>query len=98
MTKLHGINAQEVEDQGFLDSLWDLIADSNPMVVANALAILSEISESHPSSNLFDLNPQNINKLLTALNKYTEWGQTFISDCLITTLKMTGRLTASVSV
>ncbi|CAD7678227.1 unnamed protein product [Nyctereutes procyonoides] len=82
VTKLHGINAQEVEDQGFLDSLWDFIADSNPMVVANALAILSEISESHPSSNLFDLNPQNINKLLTALNKYTEWGQTFISDCL----------------
>ncbi|KAF3840662.1 hypothetical protein F7725_006524 [Dissostichus mawsoni] len=71
VAKLHDINAQMVEDQGFLDSLRDLIADSNPM-----------ISESHPNSNLLDLNPQNINKLLTALNECTEWGQIFILDCL----------------
>uniref|UniRef100_A0A9R1SGV6 AP complex subunit beta n=2 Tax=Cyprinus carpio TaxID=7962 RepID=A0A9R1SGV6_CYPCA len=55
VAKLHDINAQMVEDQGFLDSLRDLIADSNPM---------------------------NINKLLTALNECTEWGQIFILDCL----------------
>uniref|UniRef100_A0A4W3JFX3 AP complex subunit beta n=1 Tax=Callorhinchus milii TaxID=7868 RepID=A0A4W3JFX3_CALMI len=82
VAKLHDINAQMVEDQGFLDSLRDLIADSNPMVVANAVAALSEISESHPNSNLLDLNPQNINKLITALNECTEWGQIFILDCL----------------
>lgn len=46
------------------------------------MAALSEISESHPNSNLLDLNPQNINKLLTALNECTEWGQIFILDCL----------------
>ncbi|EHB13738.1 AP-2 complex subunit beta [Heterocephalus glaber] len=46
MAKLHDINAQMVEDQGFLDSLQDLIADSNPMVVANAVAALSEIKVS----------------------------------------------------
>nr|XP_060146726.1 AP-2 complex subunit beta-like [Globicephala melas] len=51
-------------------------------VVANAVAALSEISESHPNSNLLDLNPQNINKLLTALNECTERGQIFILDCL----------------
>lgn len=33
VAKLHDINAQMVEDQGFLDSLRDLIADSNPMVM-----------------------------------------------------------------
>uniref|UniRef100_A0A2K6FZX3 Adaptor related protein complex 2 subunit beta 1 n=1 Tax=Propithecus coquereli TaxID=379532 RepID=A0A2K6FZX3_PROCO len=33
VAKLHDINAQMVEDQGFLDSLRDLIADSNPMVI-----------------------------------------------------------------
>ncbi|XP_032471700.1 AP-2 complex subunit beta-like isoform X2 [Phocoena sinus] len=32
VAKLNDINAQMVEDQGFLDSLRDLIADSNPMV------------------------------------------------------------------
>lgn len=55
---------------------------SSLQVVANAVAALSEISESHPNSNLLDLNPQNINKLLTALNECTEWGQIFILDCL----------------
>uniref|UniRef100_A0A2I3GWU7 AP complex subunit beta n=1 Tax=Nomascus leucogenys TaxID=61853 RepID=A0A2I3GWU7_NOMLE len=78
VAKLHDINAQMVDDQGFLDSLRGLIADSNPMVVANAVAALSEIRESHPNSNLHNLNTQNINKLLTALNK----GQIFILDCL----------------
>ncbi|XP_026956211.1 AP-2 complex subunit beta-like, partial [Sagmatias obliquidens] len=51
-------------------------------VVGNAVAALSEISESDPNSNLLDLNPQNINKLLTALNECTERGQIFILDCL----------------
>ncbi|XP_043924368.1 AP-1 complex subunit beta-1 isoform X2 [Protopterus annectens] len=82
VAKLHDINAQLVEDQGFLDTLKDLISDTNPMVVANAVAALSEIAESHPNSNLLDLNPQSINKLLTALNECTEWGQIFILDCL----------------
>jgi AP-1 complex subunit beta-1 len=51
-------------------------------VVANAVAALSEIAESHPGSALLGLNPQSVNKLLTALNECTEWGQIFILDCL----------------
>ncbi|XP_073091347.1 AP-2 complex subunit beta-like [Manis javanica] len=51
-------------------------------VVANTVAALADISESHPNSTLLDLNPQNINKLLTALNECTKWGQVFILDCL----------------
>nr|KAF6492472.1 hypothetical protein HJG59_009669 [Molossus molossus] len=95
VAKLHDINTQMVDDQGFLDSLQDLIADSSPMM-ANAVAALPEISESHPKSNLLDLNPQNIDKLLTTLCECTEWGQIFILDCLsIITLKMTRRLRAS---
>lgn len=38
-----------VEDQGFLDQLKELLSDSNPMVVANAVAALSEINESSPT-------------------------------------------------
>lgn len=40
-----------VEDQGFLDQLKDLLSDSNPMVVANAVAALSEINESSPTGS-----------------------------------------------
>ena len=32
VAKLHDINSQLVEDQGFLDALRDLLSDSNPMV------------------------------------------------------------------
>lgn len=32
VAKLYDINAQLVEDQGFLDQLRDLLSDSNPMV------------------------------------------------------------------
>ncbi len=37
VAKLHDINAQLVEDQGFLDALRDLLSDSNPMVSAKVL-------------------------------------------------------------
>ena len=74
VAKLHDINAQMVADRGFLDSLWDLTADANPMAVANVVAALPEISESHPNSNVLDPNPQNMNTLLTALSECTGWG------------------------
>lgn len=38
-----------MEDQGFLDQLKDLLSDSNPMVVANAVAAISEINDSSPT-------------------------------------------------
>jgi vesicle coat complex subunit len=51
-------------------------------VVANAVAALSEIAEQSPQTKVFDLNGPTINKLLTALNECTEWGQVFILDAI----------------
>ncbi|CAF0816112.1 unnamed protein product [Rotaria sp. Silwood1] len=82
VAKLYDINQQLVDDQGFLDMLRDLLSDSNPMVVANAVAALSEIAEQSPHAKVFDLNGPTINKLLTALNECTEWGQVFILDAI----------------
>ncbi|XP_018336386.1 AP-1 complex subunit beta-1 [Agrilus planipennis] len=83
VAKLYDISSSLVEDQGFLDQLKDLLSDSNPMVVANAVAALSEINESSPTGQpLVELNTNTINKLLTALNECTEWGQVFILDSL----------------
>eukprot|EP00795_Rhopilema_esculentum_P015199 gene15199-6401_t len=85
VAKLHDINATLVEDQGFLETLRDLLSDSNPMVVANAVAALAEIADSSPNAHqYFEINPQTINKLLAALNECTEWGQIFILDSLAT--------------
>ena len=83
VAKLHDINATLVEEQGFLDLLRDLLSDSNPMVVANAVAALSEINETSSTGHpLVEMNSQTINKLLTALNECTEWGQVFILDSM----------------
>ncbi|XP_037933057.1 AP-1 complex subunit beta-1 [Teleopsis dalmanni] len=83
VAKLYDISYSMVEDQGFLDQLKELLSDSNPMVVANAVAALSEINEASQSGEpLVEMNSVTINKLLTALNECTEWGQVFILDSL----------------
>ncbi|KAL3498881.1 hypothetical protein ACH5RR_041613 [Cinchona calisaya] len=81
VAKLHDINAELVEDRGFLDALKDLISDNNPMVVANAVAALAEIQE-NSSKPIFEITSHTLSKLLTALNECTEWGQVFILDAL----------------
>lgn len=81
VAKLYDINAELVEDRGFLDTLKDLISDNNPMVVANAVAALAEIQETS-SRPIFEISSNILAKLLTALNECTEWGQVFILDAL----------------
>ncbi|PAV88047.1 hypothetical protein WR25_20299 [Diploscapter pachys] len=79
VAKLYDMNPNLVEEQGFVELLNDLLSDANPMVVANAVAALTEINEQKP---LIEVNSQMVNKLLTALNECTEWGQVFILDAL----------------
>ncbi|KAK6935416.1 Clathrin/coatomer adaptor, adaptin-like, N-terminal [Dillenia turbinata] len=81
VAKLYDINAELVEDRGFLDALKDLISDNNPMVVANAVAALAEIQE-NSTRPVFEVTSHTLSKLLTALNECTEWGQVFILDAL----------------
>ena len=72
-----------------MDSLKDLLGDANPMVVANAVAALTEIGDGDASTSAstspgggLDLAPAARAKLLRALNECTEWGQVFILDAL----------------
>ncbi|CAD7970369.1 unnamed protein product [Amoebophrya sp. A120] len=81
--KVYDINPDLVEDQGFVPTmLQDMLGDSNPMVVANAVAALSEISEAKGRDYLQLDRDGAVAKLLTALNECTEWGQIFILDAL----------------
>ena len=57
--------------------LQDLLADSNPMVVANAVAALAEIHEVS-GKDVFQITSQSLFKLLRALNECTEWGQVHV--------------------
>lgn len=81
VAKLYDINPDLVEEQGFLDTLRSLVSDPNPMVVANAVAALSEIAD-QSQKDVLQINSGMLTKLLNALNDCTEWGQVSILDCL----------------
>ena len=81
VAKLYDTSPTNVEERGFLDILRDLVADSNPTVVANAIAALNEIQEAS-GKDVMMMNSSVLHKLLAALNECTEWGQVFILDSL----------------
>jgi len=82
VAKLYDLNPQLTVDNGFVSTLQEMISDSNPVVVANAVAALSEINDSSTQKGLFNINNTILAKLLAALNESTEWGQI----CILTTL------------
>ena len=73
VAKLFDLNPQLCLENGFLETLQELIGDSNPMVVANAVAALTEITEAAPETRALDVTPQMLKKLLMALNECTEY-------------------------
>lgn len=81
VAKLYDIAPTLVQERGFLEILHDLISDSNPSVVANGVAALSEIAETS-GRDVMKISASVLQKLLAALNECTEWGQVFILDSL----------------
>jgi AP-1 complex subunit beta-1 len=81
VAKLYDIAPALVKERGFLEILHDLISDSNPSVVANCVAALSEIAETS-GADVMKISTSVLQKLLAALNECTEWGQVFILDSL----------------
>jgi vesicle coat complex subunit len=61
-----------VYKRGFLTQLQLLLADPNPMVVANCVAALSEINEKN-CDVVLDMSFDDVFKLLNALNACTEY-------------------------
>lgn len=84
VAKLFDTNPSLAMEEGFLHELQDLLADGNPMTVSNAVAALSEISETTGDKTLLSLTPKSVPRLLSALSECTEWGQVFILDSLAT--------------
>jgi AP-1 complex subunit beta-1 len=82
IAKLFDLNSEMAIEQGFVESLNELLTDENPMVVANAVAALAEISQTSPEVNV-EFNEKTVKTLLAALNDCTEWGQIFILDSMV---------------
>ncbi|GAA5843228.1 hypothetical protein JCM11251_002254 [Rhodosporidiobolus azoricus] len=73
--KLYDMKPSLCEENGFLDILRDMVTDSNPMVVANAVVALTEIQESVEDDSMFPLDSSTLSRLLIALGECTEWGR-----------------------
>ena len=84
VAKLYDISPELVDERGFLDLLRDCVGDSNPMVVANAVAALCEIGDACGRKDVMPFTPSVLFKLLAALNECTEWGQVVLLDALAT--------------
>lgn len=82
VAKLFDLNPTLCLENGFLEMVQELIADPNPMVVANSVTALSEISETAPETKAFQITPNTLRKMLMALNECTEWGRISILTSL----------------
>ncbi|KAK2590824.1 beta-adaptin [Conoideocrella luteorostrata] len=75
VAKLFDLNPSMCIENGFIESLQELVGDPNPMVVANSVQALSEISETASETRALVINSATLKKLLLALNECTEWGR-----------------------
>ncbi|TCD62788.1 beta-adaptin [Steccherinum ochraceum] len=86
VAKLYDLKPDLVIENGFLETLQEMIADSNPMVVANTVAALTDIHEAAvangSSVEIFIVTNAVLNKLLIALNECSEWGRVAILNAL----------------
>ncbi|KAI0334273.1 clathrin binding protein [Cubamyces sp. BRFM 1775] len=86
VAKLYDLKPELVIENGFLEQLREMISDSNPMVVANTVAALSDIHVAAVAAGVprdqFGITTEVVNKLLVALNECSEWGRVAILNAL----------------
>ncbi|OAJ41651.1 hypothetical protein, variant 2 [Batrachochytrium dendrobatidis JEL423] len=72
-----------VRREGFIDLVKSLLNHENPSVVANAVAALSDMTCRSPDVGFY-LEIGSANKILSAIEECSEWGQTYILEALMT--------------
>ena len=82
VSKLYQTSPQQVRENGFINILHDCLEDENPIVVANAMTALSEISILS-GVNQIKIKSKNLKNILDSLTKANEWAQVQILDALV---------------
>ncbi len=82
VAKLFDLNPTMCLENGFLETLQEMIGDPNPMVVANSVQALVEINESAPETKALRVTPASLKRMLMALSECTEWGRVTILTTL----------------
>ncbi|KAJ3055615.1 hypothetical protein HK097_009942 [Rhizophlyctis rosea] len=84
VAKLFDLSPAIAMDNGLVAIVQEMLSDRNPMVIANAVAALAEISGASVKKDVFVVNNTILTKLLAAINECTEWGQICILNSLAT--------------
>ena len=82
VAKFFDLNPATCLENGFLETLQELIGDPNPMVVANSVTALAEINDAAPDTKALVITSSILKKMLMALNECTEWGRVTILSTL----------------
>ena len=88
VAKFFSLKPELALERGFVDRVKEMIADNNPMVVANAVATLNDIQQAAQDAAqdgdapIFALDSEILMKLLVALNECSEWGRIVILNTL----------------
>ena len=82
VSKLYATSPSIVRENGFIDTLHECLKDDNPIVVANAMTALSEIS-TLSGVNQLKIKSKNLKNVLDSIAKASEWGQVQILDAII---------------
>ncbi|KAI9352525.1 Clathrin/coatomer adaptor, adaptin-like protein [Zopfochytrium polystomum] len=82
VAKLFIFDRRAVESGGFISRLQNLLNHENSTVISNAVAALTEISDKSETFT-FKINFSVANKMLTALDECSEWGQVYLLESLL---------------
>ena len=82
VSKLYATSPTIVRENGFIDTLHECLKDDNPIVVANAMTALNEISTLSGVVQL-KIKSKNLKNILDSIPKANEWAQVQILNALI---------------
>ena len=82
VSKLYATSPTIVRENGFIDTLHECLNDDNPIVVANAMTALNEISTLSGVVQL-KIKSKNLKNILDSIPKANEWAQVQILNALI---------------
>lgn len=81
VAKLYNTCPSLVKENGFIESLEELLGDGNAVVVSSALISLMELSILS-GQGPFKIRSKMLKKILLAMNETNEWGVVYILDSL----------------
>ncbi|OHT07868.1 Adaptin N terminal region family protein [Tritrichomonas foetus] len=81
VAKLYDIIPEAIDNANIYELLFNLLSDSNPLVISNAAAAIMEINSKRPEP-IFSFTSSNITAIVNAITSSSEWCQAVLFDAI----------------